>query len=194
MESPRRSPSAETTALLAAARKGEARAADLLFTRLYDELRRLSGAYVAAEAHGLTLSATGLVHEAYLKLIAGGDWADRAHFMAIAARAMRQILTDRARARRASKRGGEARAVTLDYDLLGAHLPGADPDAHEQVLAVDAALERLSARDEHLGRLVELRFFGGLEVGEAAEVLGVSARTAARQWARAKAHLLAELA
>jgi RNA polymerase sigma factor (TIGR02999 family) len=194
MECRARPSSAETTALLAAARKGEARAADLLFGRLYDELRRLSGAYVAAEAHGATLSATDLVHEAYLKLISGGDWADRAHFMAIAARAMRQILTDRARARRAAKRGGEARAVTLDPDLLGAPLPGSPSDAHEQVLAVDAALERLSARDEDLGRLVELRFFGGLEVREVAEVTGVSERTAARQWARAKAHLLAELA
>ena len=189
-----RSSSEETTALLSAVRKGEARAADRLFSRLYDELRRLSGIYVAAEPHGATLSATGLVHEAYLKLITGGDWVDRAHFMAIAARAMRQILTDRARARRASKRGGEARAITLDHDLLGAHLAGAAPDAHEHVLAIDAALERLSARDEDLGRLVELRFFGGLEVREVAEVLGVSARTAARQWARAKAHLRAELA
>ena len=177
-------------ALLAAARKGEARAADLLFERLYDELRRLSGRYVAAESDGATLSATDLVHEAYLKLITGGDWTDRAHFMAIAARAMRQILIDRARARRATKRGGGARAVTLVDDLFGGGLD----DAHEHILAVDAALNRLSTRSESLARFVELRFFGGLEVREVAEVLGISARTAARQWARAKAHLRAELA
>ncbi len=186
--------SVDTTALLLAARKGEARAADLLFVRLYDELRRLSQGHLAAEPHGATLSATGLVHEVYLKLIAGGDWTDRAHFMAIAARAMRQILTDRARARQSSKRGGGARAVTLDYDILGTHLPEAEHDALAEVLSVDAALDRLASRDEHLARLIELRFFGGLEVREAAVVLGVSARTAARQWSRAKAHLRAELA
>ena len=184
----------ETTALLVAVRSGESGAADLLFVRLYDELRRLSGAYVAAERHGATLSATDLVHEAYLKLIASDDWAGRAHFMAVAARAMRQILTDRARARRALKRGGVTRAVTLDYDLLGVRLPVAEQAPLQQVLDVNDALEKLSAHDEQLGRLVELRFFGGLEVREVAEVLGVSERTAARQWARAKAHLLAELA
>ena len=183
----------ETTALLLSARKGEARAADLLFERLYDELRRLSGAYLAAETRGATLSATGLVHDAYLKLIAGGDWEDRAHFMAIASRAMRQILIDRARARSAAKRGGKARPVSLDADLASDPLPDVALDAPEQVLAVDAALKRLSARDARLGRLVELRFFGGLDVAEVAEVLDISERTAARQWARAKAHLLADL-
>lgn len=179
----------KTTALLLAARNGETRAADLLFARVYDELRRLSQTYVSAEPHGVTLSATGLVHEAYLKLIAEGDWADRAHFMAVAARAMRQILTDRARARSAQKRGGEARPVTLEDDYAKA-----GEDAYEHVLAVDAALDQLSTRNAHLAQLVELRFFGGLEVREAADVLGISARTAARQWARAKAHLRAELA
>lgn len=180
--------------MLLAARQGEARAVDLLFDRLYDELRRLSSGYLAAESPGVTLSATDLVHEAYLKLITTGDWQDRAHFMAIAARAMRQILIDRARARRASKRGGDVRAVTLDYDLLGAPHAEAESDAHEHVLAIDAALEHLATRDTHLARVVELRFFGGLEVREVAEVLGLSERTAARQWARAKAHLRAELA
>ena len=180
---------AKTKALLVAARNGEARAADLLFARVYDELRRLSQAYVSAEPHGVTLSATGLVHEAYLKLLAEGDWADRAHFMAVAARAMRQILTDRARARSAQKRGGPARPVTL-----GEECAGTSEDAHEHVLAIDAALDQLSARNADLAQLVELRFFGGLEVREAADVLGISARTAARQWARAKAHLRAELA
>ena len=185
---------AETTTLLSAVRNGESRASERLFVCVYNELRRLAQTYITAEQHGVTISATGLVHEAYLKLVAGGDWTDRAHFMAVAARAMRQILIDRARARSTAKRGGAARAITLDYNLLGASLPENEHDALEQVLAVDAALERLSARDEQLGRLVELRFFGGLEVREVAEVLGISERTAARCWARAKAHLLADLA
>lgn len=185
---------AEATALLSAVRNGEPGAADRLFVRVYDELRRLAQSYIAAERRGVTVSATDLVHEAYLKLVANGDWTDRTHFMAVAARAMRQILVDRARARSAAKRGGADRAITLDYNLLGASLPGNEHHALEQVLALDAALERLTARDEQLGRLVELRFFGGLEVREVAEVLGISARTAARCWARAKAHLLADLA
>lgn len=194
MECTTRFSSSETTALLAAVRSGESRAADRLFIHVYDELRRLSQSYIAAEPRHATLSATELVHEAYLKLIGGGDWTDRAHFMAIAARAMRQILIDRARARRTLKRGGKARAVTLNNDLPGTSLSVASDDTLDQVLALDAALERLSARDELLGQLVELRFFGGLQVNEVAEVLGLSPRTAARHWARAKAHLLADLA
>ena len=180
--------SAETLTLLSAARGGDARAADLLFPRVYDELRRLAQARVAAERAGLTLGATGLVHEAYLKLVGGGDWQDRTHFTAVAARAIRQILTDHARARQTAKRGAAARPITLDADRMGA---APEPDA--VVLAVDAALDRLAARDADLARLVELRFFGGLEVAEAAEALGVSPRTAARMWGRAKAHLRADL-
>ena len=185
--------SAETTALVSAVRNGEPRATDRLFAHVYDELRRLSQSYIADERHGATLSATELVNEAYLKLIAGGDWADRAHFMAVAARAMRQILIDRARARGSAKRGGPARTITLD-DALGGSLPATEHDANDRVLAVDAALERLSSRSEELGRVVELRFFGGLEIAEIAEVMSISERTAARRWARAKAHLLADLA
>ncbi len=183
------SPSPETTALLSAARNGRPRAADLLFERVYNELRRLARKRIAADSPMVTISATELVHEAYLKLVDGKDWEDRAHFMAIAARAMRQILIDRARARGTHKRGGSARAITLQDDLVGTA-----GDVHEQILNVDAALNRLAVRNEHLARLVELRFFGGLDVDETAEVLGVSPRTAARQWARAKAHLRAELA
>ena len=112
MKYPARSCAAEATAV----RNGEARAADDLFQWVYDELRRLAQSYVAAEPHS-TLSATDLVHEAYLKLLPGGDWSDRAHFMAVAARAMRQILVDRARARGAAKRGGDARVVTLNPTL-----------------------------------------------------------------------------
>ena len=177
-------PTHATTALLRASREGDARASDSLFQQVYDELRRRAQSRIDAEPGVVTVSATGLVHEAYLKLIDGGDWADRAHFTAVAARAMRQILTDRARARSAAKRGGPARAVTLDADRAGL---GETPS--DDVLAVDRALEALARRDARLAQLVELRFFGGLEVAEVAETLGISARTAARDWARAKAHL-----
>ena len=183
----------EVTALLSAVRNGESHAADRLFVCVYDELRRLAQSYIVGESNA-TLSATGLVHEAYLKLIAGRDWADRAHFMAVAARAMRQILIDRARARRTAKRGGKAQPITLEFDLLGTVPPQDEADTSERILALDAALKRLTARNEQLGQLVELRFFGGLEVAEVAVVLRISERTAARYWARAKAHLLADLA
>ena len=136
----------------------------------------------------MTLSATGLVHEVYLKLIRSGGWSDRAHFMAVAARAMRQILTDRARARSAQKRGGNQKAITLHDDLNIA-----ESTATDQILAVDGALNRLAVRDAELARVVELRFFGGMEIAEIADVLGVSQRTVARKWARAKAHLRSDL-
>lgn len=180
-------PPPNTTALLSAARRGDARAADLLLPRVYAELRRLAQAQVSAEPGVVTVSATGLVHEAYLKLVEGGDWADRSHFLAVASRAMRQVLTDRARSRSAQKRGGGARPATLVDHLVGTE------DAADRVLAVDAALDRLAAHDAGLAQVVELRFFGGLTTDEAAEALGVSPRTAARRWARAKAHLRALL-
>lgn len=178
----------ETTSLLQAARDGDARAADRLFARVYDELRRLAQGRVGAEAGCVTLSATGLVHEAYLKLVDGGGWADRDHFLAVASTAMRRVLVDRARARHRLKRGGGQRPVTLHDDL---DAPDIAPS--QDVLAVDAALDRLAEHDARLAQLVELRFFGGLEVGEAARVLDVSDRTAARLWARARAHLHAFL-
>ncbi|OZC01804.1 ECF-type sigma factor [Rubricoccus marinus] len=173
-----------TTVLLRASQKGDGRASDALFQQVYDELRRLAQSKIDAEPGVVTVSATGLVHDAYLKLIDGGDWADRSHFKAVAARAMRQILTDRARMRSAAKRGGDARAITLNADVAGAAESPSD-----QILAVDEALTRLGTHDKRLAHLVELRFFGGMEVAEVAEALGISPRTAAREWARAKAHL-----
>lgn len=173
-----------TLALISAVRDGDSRAADLLFERVYADLRRIAQRRISGEPGAVTISATGLVHEAYVKLVDGGDWVDRSHFLAVAARAMRGILIDRARARNAAKRGGTARPVTLDADLAGE-----EDDVLDQVLAVDLALRRLAARDRDLAQMVELRFFGGLEVDEAAVVQGISARTAARRWARAKAHL-----
>lgn len=180
--------SPETTALLHAARDGDADASAQLLPLVYAELRKLSQHRIDAEPGPVTVSATGLVHEAYLKLVGSGDWTDRVHFMAVAARAMRQILTDRARARAADKRGGSQRVVTLPIDLATD-----DEQSIDDVLAVDAALDRLAARDATLARVVELRFFGGLTVDEAAEALSVTPRTVARQWAKAKAYLRADL-
>ena len=179
----------DTLALINAVRGGDDRAADVLFSRVYGALRRIAQRRISSQRGPVTLSATGLVHEAYVKMVDGGDWVDRSHFLAVAARAMREILIDRARARSAAKRGGGARPVTLDADLVGA-----ENDVLDQVLALDFALGRLAERDADLAQIVELRFFGGLEVEEAAQVQGVSVRTAARRWARAKAHLHALLA
>lgn len=184
----------DTLALINAVRGGDDRAADVLFSRVYGDLRRIAQRRISSQRGPVTLSATGLVHEAYVKMVDGGDWVDRSHFLAVAARAMREILIDRARARSAAKRGGGARPVTLDADLVGADLVGAENDVLDQVLALDLALGRLAERDADLAQIVELRFFGGLEVEEAAQVQGVSVRTAARRWARAKAHLHALLA
>lgn len=180
---------AETTALLRSVRAGDPRACDVLFPHVYDELRRISERRIQRQSGVVTLSATGLVHEVYLKMVGEGEWADRAHFMAVAALAMRQILSARARARTADKRGGPLRAVTLHEDAVAG-----DAVSLDEVLAVDAALERLAGQDSRLARLVELRFYGGMEVEEAAEVLGTSPRTTARDWARAKAYLRSYLA
>lgn len=156
---------------------------DPLSETVYAELRRLSKRQIGREFGPVTISTTGLVHEAYLKLSASGEFADRTHFQAVAARAMRQILTDRARARLTHKRGGGDRPLTYVDHLV----EGEDTSAN--VLAVHEALHALAERDARLAELVELRFFGGLEVADVAEVLGVSPRTAARDWARAKGHL-----
>ena len=179
----------DATVLLHAARDGDTDASTRLLPLVYAELRKLSQSRIDAEPGVVTISATGLVHDAYLKLVGTGDWADRVHFMAVAARAMRQILTDRARARTASKRGGSQRAVTLVHSGVSDDAPLID-----DVLAVDAALDRLATRDAELARVVELRFYGGLEIDEVAEATGVSPRTAARRWGKAKAYLRADLA
>lgn len=177
-------PHLETTALLGSARSGDQRAADALFERVYADLRRLSQARLNGHQDAVTISATELVHESYLKLIGSEDWNDRKHFMAVAARAMRQVLTDRARARSAQKRGGGRRAITLHEDA-GA----VGTDALGDILAVDTALTRLSTYDAQLGELVELRFFAGMTNAEVADIFGVTPRTTTRMWARAKAHL-----
>jgi RNA polymerase sigma factor (TIGR02999 family) len=157
---------------------------------VYDELRSLAARHMRRERHaGVTLQPTALVHEAYLRLAAGRpvEWEGRVHFFRIAARAMRQVLVDGARRRRAGKRGGAWKRVTLDSGLVA---EGEEPC---EVLALHEALERLGAMDPPLERLIELRFFGGLTVEEAATALGVSPRKAANDWVAARLWLHREL-
>lgn len=171
----------EVTRLLAAVRAGEDRALDRLLSLVYEELRRIAEVQLRRERRGHTLQPTALVHEAYLKL-AGGDLAveNRAHFLAIAARAMRQALVDHARRRRRAKRGGGMKRTTLTAGSWSEEL---DLD---ELLALDDALSELEPRQR---RVVECRFFGGMEEQEIAAVLDVSARTVRRDWVKARAWL-----
>ena len=174
----------ETTALFARARAGQQEAVDALVPHLYDELRRLAHAKLARRS-GETLSTTELVHETYLRLAdaPGATWKDRAHFFALASRAMRFVLIDLARARQAEKRGGGQARVTLEELDVG------KADRPEELLAIDeamAALERVSPR---LAAIVQYRFFGGMSHEEIAEVVNVSVPTVKRDWARARAWL-----
>ena len=157
---------------------------------VYQELRRLAASYLRRERPGQTLQPTALVHEAYLRLMKDkpGRWQNRAHFCAIAAHSMRQILIERARARNAQKRGGERHRVTLDEGLLAGGQRSID------LLALDEALERLAALDPDQARLVELRFFAGLTLAQAAAALGVSPSSADRAWRYARAWLYADMA
>jgi RNA polymerase sigma factor (TIGR02999 family) len=176
------------TGLLRGAGMGDREALDTLFARVYHELRDLAH-WVRRGRAGETLSTTALVHEAYGKLVPGGGLVvrDRAHFFAIAARAMRQVLMDAARRALADKRGGGAPFVTLDE---AAEITPLRP---ERLVALDGALARLTELDERQGRVVEYRFFAGLSVRETAEVLDVSPATVKRDWQVARAWILSEL-
>jgi RNA polymerase sigma-70 factor (ECF subfamily) len=167
----------------------ERQSLDSLLPLVYKELRRLAAGYLRREKPGQTLQPTALVHEAYLRLMKDRPdrWQNRAHFCAIAAHSMRQILIERARARGAAKRGGGGPRVTLDEALL------ASEDRSIDLLALDEALERLAALDPEQARLVELRFFGGLTVEETAEAMSISPATVKRHWTIAKAWLTREL-
>lgn len=160
-------------------------ALDALYAQVYDQLRRLAHDQRARQGASETLNTTALVHEAYLRLAESdaAAWNDRKHFLALAARAMRFVVVDHARARVAEKRGGGARAVSLDEEQLP------PPDRAEELLAIDEALTRLEANDPRLGQLVQLRFFAGLDYEEISGVVGRSVPTVKRDWARARAWL-----
>jgi RNA polymerase sigma factor (TIGR02999 family) len=162
---------------------------ETLLPVVYQELRRLAAAYLRRERPGYTLQPTALVHEAYLRLLKDkpGRWQNRAHFCAIAAHSMRQILIERARARAAKKRGGERHRVTLDEGLM------AGGDRSIDLIALDQALERLAALSAEQARRVELRFFGGLTIEETAEAMQISPATVKRHWTIACAWLAREL-
>jgi RNA polymerase sigma factor (TIGR02999 family) len=161
--------------------------------QVYDELRRLAANYLRHERPGQTLQATALVHEAFLRLNAEKNrpWQNRTHFLAIAALSMRQILVQRARARHAEKRGGDAQRITLDESAL-ADVPATEPTGVD-VLALDGALERLAALDPQQAKIVELRYFGGMTVEEVGETLDISPATVKRHWTLARAWLRKEL-
>lgn len=180
---------ADVTRLLVQASSGDRGAVDVLLPHVYKELRRLAGGYMKREREGHTLDATGLVHEAYMKLVDQSrvEWQNRSHFFGIAATAMRRILVDHARTRQADKRGGGIEHAELNDDLIGSDERG------EELIAVDEALERLAAWDPVKSRVVELRFFGGLSIEECAEVMEVSVATVNRHWRMAKAWLHGEL-
>jgi len=177
------------TDLLLAWGRGEAAAFDRLLPLVHDELRRLARQYMRRERPDHTLQATALVNEVYLRLIAVSrvQWQNRAHFFAIAARVMRQILVDFARSRRASHRGGGGQHVALDEALVPSS--GRHPD----LVALDEALKRLELVHPRKSQVVELRYFGGMKLEEAATVLGVSRDTVKRDWRFAKLWLLREL-
>jgi len=169
---------------------GKAAGVEDLMPLVYAELRRLAAHYLRGERPGQTLQPTALVHEAYFKLLKDRPerWQNRAHFCAIAAHAMRQVLIERARARDALKRGGGQPRVTFDE-----RLNAAAPENAIDMVALDAALDRLAALDAGQARIVELRFFGGLSIEETAEAMGISPATVKRHWTVARAWLAKEL-
>ena len=183
-------PAEQVPELLAQASAGKREALEALLPLVYDELHRQAEAYMRRERPGQTLQATALVHEAYLRLMKEPNtrWQNRAHFCAIAANSMRQILVERARARGRLKRAGDQQRITLS-DTLAAPQPSDDVDVEQ----LDSALTRLASFDPELARLVELRFFGGMSIEETAEVLGVSPATVKRSWATARAWLKREM-
>ena len=177
------------TELLLRARAGERDAAAQIFPLVYEELRRLAHRHLQHERTGHTLATTDLVHEAYFRLVEQTrvQWDGRAHFMAVAATAMRRILIDHARQHQSLKRGGGLKHVPLDAVALPIE------DRAEMLVALDDALERLRQLDERRVRVVECRFFGGMTEEETAEALGIGLRTAKRDWATAKSWLYNEL-
>lgn len=180
----------EITRVLRAIENGEPKAASQLLPLVYDELRRLAARKLAAEPARQTLQATALVHEAYLRLVDKDRqqrWDGRGHFFAAAAEAMRRILVENARRKNARKRGGGRDRADIDLTNLTA------PELREDILDLDNALNKLAATDKSAADLVNLRYFAGLTLPEAAELLGISPRTADRLWAYARAWLHQEI-
>ena len=182
--------SSEITQILQAYRQGDDDALHRLMPMVYDDLRRIARQLVRQMRPGETLNTTGLVHEAYLKLVdqTAVTWEDRGHFFAVASIAMRQIIIDYARRRCAGKRGGGQRRLTLDENLVATA-----NDQAELLIAIDETLGRLESIDERMVRVVECRFFAGLSEQETAEALELSLRTTQRLWMKARAWLKQEL-
>jgi RNA polymerase sigma factor (TIGR02999 family) len=183
------SPASDVTLLLSELARGNQEAGEKLVPLVYDELKRLAKSYMRRERPDHTLQATALVHEAYLKLVKQQPvhWQGRTHFFAIASQLMRQILIDHARGQLREKRGGVKEVLPLDEALVFS------PERSEELLRLDEALARLSKLDPRQGRIVELRFFGGLSVEETSEFLGISPKTVKRDWSVAKTWLHCEL-
>jgi RNA polymerase sigma factor (TIGR02999 family) len=175
--------------MLADLERGDRAAAEKLLPLVYDQLRAVADSFFRRQPSDHTLQPTALVHEAYLRLVNRKDekWGSRAHFFAVASKAMRQILINHAERRAAAKRGGDRQKLTLNEDLTPA------PQGDVDLLALDEALTELSALSERMGRVVELRFFGGLTVEEVAHVLNVSKRTVEGDWQMARTWLSREL-
>jgi RNA polymerase sigma factor (TIGR02999 family) len=181
--------------LLQRLRAGDRRAFDELFPLVYDELRRVAGQQRRRWEGDDSLNTTALVHEAYLRLAGRSElaWQNQPHFMAVAAKAMRQILLDYAKRRQAAKRGGGLRRVPL-AEIEAALGGGAADSGDDALIALNEALQRLEAHDARQSRIVECRFFGGMAIGDTAAALGISPATVKRGWAMAQAWLYRELA
>jgi RNA polymerase sigma factor (TIGR02999 family) len=180
----------EVTQILSAIEQGDPKAAGQLLPLVYDELRKLAAAKMANEAAGQTLDATALVHEAYIRLVdveRVQHWNSRGHFFAAAAEAMRRILVESARRRRSLKRGGDHQRINLEEAV------SYTPDLADDFVSLDEALSKLAEEDPVKAQLVKLRYFAGLPVQEAADVLGISRATADRYWAYAKVWLYCQI-
>jgi RNA polymerase sigma factor (TIGR02999 family) len=179
----------DVTRILQAAQQGDPAAADQLLPLVYDELRKLAGHRMANEIPGQTLQPTALVHEAYLRLVGNQrqQWNGRAHFFGAAAEAMRRILIENARRKRATRHGGGQIKVDINEIEIAAAV------RHDELLAVNEALDKLASRDKQKAELVKLRYFVGLTTEEAAEVLGISLPTADRWWSYTRAWLFEEI-
>jgi RNA polymerase sigma factor (TIGR02999 family) len=176
----------DVTHILSAIEHGDPHAAEQLLPLVYDELRQLAAQKLAQEKPGQTLQATALVHEAYLRLVdtpKAQAWNSRGHFFAAAAEAMRRILVEQARRKQAAKRGGRARHISLDAANVGYH------STADEILDIDEALTRLAAEDPQAARLIQLRYFAGLSIEEAADVVGISRSIAYEHWSYAKVRL-----